>query len=326
MPVAAVRDRIRYNKHSFIVYRDGVMPGPTGRPVVFGEVLFDCFEGGSKVLGGAAFNVAWHLAGFGADPVFVSRIGTDSLGERVVRAMSDWGMNVRGMQRDPTHPTGSVQVVLTEGQPAFRIPPDQAYDYIDAVTVAGALRGVSPALLYHGSLSTRNRISRKTLEGLRALGMPAFVDINLRAPWWSREGLDVLLQGTRWLKLSDGELAALTDPEAPAGADPATAARALRGRYGCELVVVTQGEDGALFVRADSGGRIETVEVPELVDSVGAGDAFSAVTILGLLRGWTLAPTFERAAAFAAHICGIRGATPRDRRVYEERLSRWEGA
>ncbi|GBE09492.1 2-dehydro-3-deoxygluconokinase [bacterium BMS3Bbin12] len=302
------------------------MLGPTGRPVVFGEVLFDCFEDGDKVLGGAPFNVAWHLAGFGADPVFVSRVGSDSLGERVVAAMGDWGMDVRGVQRDPAHPTGSVQVALTDGQPEFRILPDQAYDYIDAATVAGALRGVSPALLYHGSLSTRNRISRKTLEGLRAAGIPAFVDINLRAPWWTREGLDALLQGTRWLKLSDGELAALTDPEAADGADPVAATRALRGRYGCELVIVTQGEDGGLFVGPDGDGRIESAEVPVLVDSVGAGDAFSAVTILGLLRGWTLAPTFERAAAFAAHICGIRGATTRDRGLYDELLARWEGA
>lgn len=302
------------------------MPGPTGRPVVFGEVLFDCFEDGDKVLGGAPFNVAWHLAGFGADPVFVSRIGSDSLGERVVAAMGDWGMDLRGVQRDPAHPTGSVQVVLSDGQPEFRILPDQAYDYIDAATVAGALRGVSPALLYHGSLSTRNRISRKTLEGLRTAGIPAFVDINLRAPWWSREGLDALLQGTRWIKLNDGELVALTDSEAAGGADPAAAARALRGRYGCELVIVTQGEDGGLFVGADGGGRIEAVEVTDLVDSVGAGDAFSAVTILGLLRGWALAPTFERAAAFAAHICSIRGATTRDRRLYDGLLARWEGA
>ncbi|MBA1332725.1 carbohydrate kinase, partial [Candidatus Endoriftia persephone str. Guaymas] len=49
-------------------------------PIIFGEVLFDCFEDGSRVLGGAPFNVAWHLQALGAAPLFISRVGDDSLG------------------------------------------------------------------------------------------------------------------------------------------------------------------------------------------------------------------------------------------------------
>ncbi len=48
---------------------------------VFGEVLFDCFPNGKQVLGGAPFNVAWHLQALGDDPTFISQIGDDTLGK-----------------------------------------------------------------------------------------------------------------------------------------------------------------------------------------------------------------------------------------------------
>lgn len=299
------------------------MSGTSARPVIFGEVLFDCFEDGGRVLGGAPFNVAWHLAGFGLAPLFVSRVGADELGERVLAAMAEWGLDVTGVQRDPLHPTGSVQVTLSGGQPEYRILPDQAYDYIDVDAASAALGGGRPALVYHGSLGTRNRVSRKTLEGLRASGAPAFVDINLRTPWWNRPGVDGLLRGARWVKLSDEELVVLAGPGTAESAGLEAAARALRARYGCELLIVTQGDEGGVFVTADGGGRIAPAAVAELVDSVGAGDAFSAVTILGLLRGWDLPETFGRAAQFAAYVCGLRGATTHDRRFYEEPLREW---
>lgn len=300
------------------------MTGLPGRPVVFGEVLFDCFEDGTRVLGGAPFNVAWHLAGFGLNPLFVSRVGRDELGEQVLAAMTGWGLDVGGLQRDASHPTGSVHVNLSEGQPDFRILPDQAYDYIDADAVRTSLAGLTPALLCHGSLAARNRVSRTALGQLRASGVPAFVDINLRAPWWQRRELDTLLQGARWLKLSETELAVLMDTGDPDPGQLESTARAARERYGCALLVVTQGEQGGWFATRDEAGRIEPVAVADFEDAVGAGDAFSSVMVLGLVHGWPLAQTLRRAAAFAARICTIRGATTPDRAMYQEMLTQWE--
>ena len=77
----------------------------TKRPLVFGEVLFDCFPDGAEVLGGAPFNVAWHLQGFGQEPLFVSRIGDDIRGNQIRAAMSDWGMSLSGLQLDTSHAT-----------------------------------------------------------------------------------------------------------------------------------------------------------------------------------------------------------------------------
>lgn len=300
------------------------MASVPGRPVVFGEVLFDRFEDGTRVLGGAPFNVAWHLAGFGLDPLFISRVGRDELGEQVLTAMTGWGLDVGGLQRDASHPTGSVHVSLSKGQPDFRILPDQAYDYIDADAVRTSLAGLTPALLYHGSLVARNRVSRKALEQLRATGVPAFVDINLRAPWWQRKGLDTLVHGARWLKLSETELAVLMDTGALDPGQLESTTRMVRERYGCALLVVTQGEHGGWFATRDAAGRIEPVAVPEFADAVGAGDAFSSVTLLGLVHGWPLPKTLRRAAAFAARICTIRGATTSHRALYDEMLTQWE--
>jgi len=103
-----------------------------GVPVIFGEVLFDCFPDGNSVLGGAPFNVAWHLQAFGLSPVVITSIGDDELGTKVKSAMMDWNMNTAGLQLDPLHPTGSVDIEFKDGEPRYTIVEHRAYDYIDA--------------------------------------------------------------------------------------------------------------------------------------------------------------------------------------------------
>ncbi|ROR34323.1 PfkB family carbohydrate kinase [Inmirania thermothiophila] len=295
--------------------------GGAGRPVLIGEVLFDCFEDGSVVLGGAPFNVAWHLQGFGLRPLLVSRVGEDPLGERLLAAMAGWGMDTAGIQRDPRHPTGTVQVRLGEdGQPAFDIVADAAWDHIDAAAAAAAARAAGPALLYHGSLAARAAPSRAAIEALRRLGAPTFVDVNLRPPWWSQEGVETLLAGARWIKLNDEELGAL----AAAGAGgPAARARRLRGRFGAEAVLLTLGAQGAMWVGADGECRVAPPPVGAVADTVGAGDAFAAVALLGLLAGWPAQVLVARAVAFAAEVCTVRGATIDDPAVYRRHREAW---
>ena len=85
------------------------------RPIaIFGEVLIDQFPDGHQVLGGAPFNVAWHLQAFGQAPCFISRIGNDSMGESIRQAMIDWGVSVENMQTDHYHPTCTVEVTLNK--------------------------------------------------------------------------------------------------------------------------------------------------------------------------------------------------------------------
>ena len=290
------------------------------QPVIYGEVLFDRFPDGSAVLGGAPFNVAWHLQGFGLQPLFISRVGVDEAGDAVLDAMKAWGMDTRGLQRDPEHPTGAVEVSLHEGQPRFEILPAQAYDYIDGSAVPAA-DGAS--LIYYGTLASRSLVSRDGLETVRRkIPAPGFVDVNLRPPWWTVELVEHALREARWAKLNIDELNILVGREVDRDS-LVDAARLLCRDHDLELVILTLGEEGAGVVGPGHDEFAQASPVMNIVDTVGAGDAFSAVTILGLARDWPPEMLLQRALHFAARICEQRGATARDPGLYRSSLEAW---
>jgi fructokinase len=285
-------------------------------PIVFGEVLFDTFPDGQRILGGAPFNVAWHLSGFGCDPVFVSRVGDDESGREIVERAAAWGMSTVGIQVDGTRPTGRVTVRIENGEPAYEIARDQAYDYIEPPGTAA--RG---SLLYHGSLALRSTASRRAVESVTRPELGVLCDLNLRPPWWTKEVVDWCLGRASWIKLSDGELDTITGLGASTRAECLRAGRELARRHGIENLVITRGSDGVLGIFDD--GEIVWKDAPPtstIVDTVGAGDAFSAVTIMGILKGWSHDRTLENATRFAADVCGQRGATAPDRALYDNRF------
>lgn len=289
-----------------------------GRPLVFGEVLHDRFEDGREVLGGAPFNVAWHLQGFGASPLLVSRVGADDAGERALAAMRDWGLETAAIQRDDRRPTGTVEVSLRTGEPQYRIDPDQAYGHIEAALADDT---AAPALMYHGTLALWPEGSRQAWAALRRrFSSPAFVDVNLRSPWWNHALVADWLGHATWAKLSLDEL----DRLAAGASSPVARARELCRRHGLRRVLVTMGDGGALAVESGGAGVVAPAAPPgRVVDTVGAGDAFAAVMILGELAGWALPSTLGRANAFAGAVCGLRGATIADHRLYEPYLEDW---
>jgi fructokinase len=288
------------------------------RPVIFGEVLFDIFPDGSEVMGGAPFNVAWHLRAFGINPLFISRVGDDALGHAIRDAMRQWAMDPSGLQTDASRPTGTVKVDLHAGEPSFDIKAERAYDHIDA----DLLPNVSGRpLLYHGSLALRASPSRAALAALKERSVPRpFVDVNLRAPWWERESVLGLLEGASWVKINADELGTLV----PEAAGPPDKARILSERFGLRGVFVTQGAAGAFALTP--GGDIlrvaPTADVP-VVDAVGAGDAFASVLILALHEGWPLEQGLERAQSFASAMVGQRGATVTDPAFYRPFVDAW---
>jgi fructokinase len=290
-------------------------------PVVFGEVLFDRFPDGEVVLGGAPFNVAWHLQAFGHAPLLISRVGNDPLGRRIVETMQHHAMDITGLQRDPIHPTGTVEVSFAGREPRYDIVSGRAYDFVDHSALPYC---PEPALLYHGSLALRNNVSREALEAIRAqTGAPVFLDVNLRRPWWRSEAVHSLIAQARWVKLNEEELTLLI----PKGDDLASRVRRLLADHPVEWVVVTRAAQGALFFAAN--GYQDSVRPDTrhpVVDSVGAGDAFSSVLILGLLRRWSLSDTLSRAQVFASALVGMRGATVSDATFYRPFIEQWEMA
>jgi len=292
-------------------------------PLIFGEILFDQFTD-SQVLGGAPFNVAWHLQGLGLKPKIVSRIGKDDLGDQIMQEIHAWQLDDSYIQRDDEHATGTVKITLDQGQPTFNITEDVAYDHIGSEDILSGILKNPPSLVYHGSLAIRQQTSRNTLLQLRKkLACPVFVDINMRAPWWDSSMLDEILTGTSWLKLNEQELQIITDNQTGDEQELEVSARNLLKEYQLQAIIVTLGERGAFIVDASSCYRSKPAQVTSLVDAVGAGDGFSAITILGLLQGWNYSQILNRATAFAAQICQQRGAINTDRDFYARQMSKW---
>lgn len=291
----------------------------TNIPVIFGEVLFDCFPDGEAVIGGAPFNVAWHLQAFGLSPLMISRIGEDELGRQVLDTMSGWQMDTRGLQTDSEHPTGSVSIRIIDGEPQYTIVEHCAYDHVDRAQLPTI---GSASVLYHGTLAMRNSTSREALGDLRnGLDAMVLLDVNLRDPWWCKEEVLACVDAADWVKLNGDELRVLGDTEVT---DHHASAQRFLQRHDLAGLIVTLGENGAFAFTAQGGfAEVEPAGLCEVVDTVGAGDAFTAVLILGLSREWPLALTLQRAQDFAARVVARRGATIHERGLYRDMLRDW---
>jgi len=94
--------------------------------------------------------------------------------------------------------------------------------------------------------------------------------------------------------------------------------------FDLETLVVTRGEKGAVACdRRQHFISVKPQENLQVVDTVGAGDAFAALLLMGLNQEWPLEETLERAQEFACAMVGRRGATVADREFYREFIERW---
>lgn len=297
-------------------------------PWIFGEVVLDCFEDGTRVLGGAPFNVAWHLQNFGLQPLLITAIGDDDMATYVSQSMSSIGMDPSATQSIKQYPTGHVNVHFSDGEPHYDIVNDVAYDHIDKTRLP---QPEGPILLYNGTLALRQQASKAALASLLDAGnVTRFVDVNLRDPWWNAEETLELLRFANYVKLNEEELRLLTKalPDNSFSAIESnfnTAALEFKNALEIVNLIITLGSNGALVI--DAQGEIVQVPAPprneKFVNSVGAGDALSAVMILSITLGWELQPSLERAQEFASFIVTQQGATCSEPSIYQDFLSFW---
>ncbi|QDV64747.1 carbohydrate kinase family protein [Crateriforma conspicua] len=296
---------------------------PTGlRPVIVGEALIDSFPDGRDIVGGAPLNVAWNLRGFGRDPVFVSKIGNDNRGRLIFDKLKQWGMNTDGVVRGDDRETGIVKVTLTNGTPDYDLVYPVAYDFIDA---PGDLTVQPPdaCLLYLGTLAWRRPESMDILRSwVQSNGTYRFIDINMRPPWVRDDVVDCIARDATFFKLNDEELSSMTGqaiaPESPEFHQQVSDAVArLRDRWNCRTFFVTCGPHGAFAVTPDASVFVPAPKLAKMVDTVGAGDAFAAATIDGLLSGQSMEACLNQAIQFAARICQNAGATSTDGNLYQ---------
>ena len=301
------------------------------RIAVFGEMLVDQFDSGIAVVGGAPFNVARHLAAFGHAPLMLSAVGQDAAAQLIMSEFDRYGMRRDGVQVTPSRPTGVVDVRTdARGGHQFFIRTGSAWDVIEEAPARAAMRGLAgDGWLYSGTLALRHAVSHATgLALLRAHKGSKYLDLNWREGHVSP---DVALQAVRLadvLKVNEEELAMLGGWLGLQGGqgDIESCANFVLQRLRLKMLLVTRGAAGALAF--DSAGECTACNGSgrdvQLVDTVGAGDAFSAVMLAGLLRGWTVATALARATEFAGHICEVRGAVPPDLAAYEQWTASWQ--
>jgi fructokinase len=292
---------------------------------IFGEVLADVFPDRS-VLGGAPFNVARHLKAFNQHPVMITRTGNDELRKDFLVEMSRLKMDVSGIQVDPVYPTGQVKVVMTDHQHVFDIEPNQAYDHIHAGVTHLITMAAHPNMVYFGTLAQRNLESRLALDTfLSDAKCPRFLDLNLRSPWYDEHTVRRSLLRSDIVKLNDEELEIVANYFKPKLKTPKDRASYLLDKFDFHTLLVTCGDSGA-WTMNKQGEEVCVKGSPvgeNIVDTVGAGDGFSSVCILGLLREWPTEIMLERANKFAASICQIRGAVPTDLDFYTSVTNDW---
>jgi fructokinase len=294
---------------------------------IFGEVLADVFPDRS-VLGGAPYNVARHLQAFGQHPFLITRIGNDQLGKGLLAEMSCLGMDDSGVQCDPGYPTGQVIVHEEEkGAHRFDILPDQAYDYIHSGVTHMVTMSRRPGMTYFGTLAQRNLVSRLALDTFLSDSKgPRFLDMNLRRPWYDKYTIRRSLLRADIVKINEEELRIIADLFHFIGTTDRDHGLYLMQKFDLDCLLVTCGADGSWAIFSDGA----EVSVPSqklgsgLVDTVGAGDGFSAICMLGILQNWSPEKMLSSANAFAAALCGVRGAAPPSRDFYLPFIEKWQ--
>jgi len=325
-------------------------------PIVgIGELLWDVYPDGRKVAGGAPFNFAFHCHQLGHPAVIVSRVGNDDLGRELRERVRELGLSDEYIQTDEEHPTGTVQVTLdANAVPTYTITENVAWDHIAWDEQTARSLSATPAICF-GTLFQRCVWSRETLRrflvnayGFVGLNRPlelfswvvetqprhpvVVYDVNLRGNFYDRQTILHSLQDSNWCKVNEEELAVLVGMlDLNWSEDVAVLSQLARFQHWRkDTVCLTRGGEGAFVFRrreiagddTDTVYQEESVLEPgvpaKVVDTVGAGDSFTAAMVCLHLEGRPLRECARFAVHYAARVCEQPGGTPRiDRREVE---------
>lgn len=286
------------------------------RPTVvgIGEILWDVFPDGPQ-FGGAPANFACtaaELAGGAMDVFAVGSVGRDELGTQAVELLKSHGVDVSCVSTTDS-PTGRVNVTLdAAGVPSFEIATNTAWDNVPWSSDLTQLAARADAVCF-GTLAQRSPVTRNTIRKFLAATRPdclRILDINLRPPFWNEEVVGSSLQLASILKLNDTEVDVLLDQAGAGGADDELLATLMK-TFQLQLIAITRGSNGGTLLRA-IGERSDQPSPPtKVVDTVGAGDAYTAALAIGLLNGAPLDDINTWANRVASFVCTQAGGTPR---------------
>lgn len=277
----------------------------TNKVLVFGEVLVDKINGKFHP-GGAPFNVACHLKGFGLEPDFISAIGMDDVGKLLTEYIDRKQLKKEHIQINDW-PTGVVEVEIIDNEPSFTILEDRSWDYIEYD------RNLNPDnydLLYYGTLASRSNMNLETLIKIKKkFSKTIFVDLNIRDPFFNLKRVEELITNIDYLKVNKEELNRIES-----GDDINTQIRTLSKRYRIKKIICTMGDKGVIYFDGRDITNWKIIPVKNFKDAVGAGDSFSAYFISSLLQHNK--EDIEGGCSFASKICTLNGALPEDSGFY----------
>ena len=277
--------------------------------VSIGELLFDVFPEGER-LGGAPANFAWHAAGLGADASLISAVGDDDRGKLAVETLSVGEVNVGGVSVCDL-PTGTVIVsVSQDGQPAYEIVEDVAWDATEVSPAAELLVKDADVVCWGtlGQRSCRSQSAHRQLFDFLPKHCLKVFDINIREPYYDP---DVIVHGltlANVLKLNDDEVTVLRTCIEGAS-DDRDYLRNLRREFEIETIVLTLGQHGCRIFSNDIDFKEPAVCV-EVANTVGAGDAFTAAFVMQLLAGADLKTCAKRANEVGAFVASQDSGMP----------------
>ncbi|GAA5222364.1 carbohydrate kinase family protein [Membranihabitans marinus] len=276
--------------------------------LALGEILFDVIDGEYK-LGGAPFNVAAHLAKLGNNSYILSAVGNDELGEKIRDEVAAIGVNTDFLLNHPTRPTGTVTVSFNDGEPEYDIVEEVAYD--DLSVDLEALLAIDWDIIIFGSLAQRT-------EGNRALYAEilektdadwVYFDANLRGDYYDKNIIETSLQYANIGKFNKDEIYELSELLFEESSSAIEFGHLLKVKFGIELCVFTYGSEGSKGYYNNSIYN-QAIEPIEAVDTVGAGDAFTAAFLHSWSQAQNVAKGLERGSILGAYVAGSMGAIP----------------
>ena len=285
------------------------MQGNKKKPVVvgIGELLWDMLPTGHKV-GGAPVNFVYHAAHLGTESYAISAVGNDELGKAILQELDANG--IQHLIEKVAYPTGSAHVILNDGIPEYRMTERVAWDHIIPTADAVDLAERADAICF-GTLAQRSIQSREAIQAILSFvpdNAYRVFDVNLRQTYYTKELIDESLYLANVLKANIYEWQIIRQCFALEGSD-AEAATWMMDKYNLRMVVLTAGAAYSSVFTPEQHSTLASKQV-QVVDTVGAGDAFTGALIVSLLQGKSLLAAHQMAVDTAAWVCTQEGAWP----------------
>lgn len=278
--------------------------------VGLGEVLWDMLPEG-KQLGGAPANFAYQVSQCAFPTMLISAVGDDALGEEIRSTLKEKGVDA--VLPTVPYPTGTVEVTLDDkGVPQYQISEGVAWDNIPWNDEIKQIAEHTATVCF-GTLAQRSEQSRKTIEAFIAATPEESVkvcDVNLRGEYYSKDVIEWSMKVSDVVKVNAEELVEVCRVLGVEYDDQHLVARKLIDDYKLEMLIVTCGTEGSyVYCNDENASCLPTPQV-EVVDTVGAGDAFTAIFVAGMLGGLEMRWAHMLAVEAAAYVCTQSGAMP----------------